>query len=604
MNAKKIVSTLTVFAMLTALPATVLARPVTTHQTVAKLDLSTYSVGDKVTSEQLASLGLDISSKSDDGQLPDITVQSPTYTTYIGEKVLCFEITNKTPFTLSAALSVPDTADKVDAEFFYKLADECTDNNSKEKRIDFEYMGTVYAGEDTIIRPALHKDGYMNFYTHDVKAGWNCCYNQWNNATYSLDYSKKTLSYDDKTSHNDGLEFEHWLGFENEPLTVSAMPDKITWEPGDVSALPDEVSVKLYIGGFSVTTETQKIPSDTVSSSETTFFDGAGVNGAAVNPASMMNNVFKVTGEWGVTTAQNSTELPANADSLGFQFCGLNVPDGPAKLIIARYTLTDDNFKKLSDVSVNDVTITDGKAVSNTSLDLTKDTADGTLVQAYLWDTLKNITPLSAYGSAEIGESGTKIYSLSFEDEHHEDISGATGYLSPVDNSESKLTIVSDEDARYGSQALKVECLASSDFSGSTNRNGFRLGMGTAESTTNLSKEAAAGIGKDNKYRISFYAKASDADAVINSSLWTESSTYRWNSYSLFKDVTVKSGDWQYFVVYTNLPDCTLYGKKWSEIFNECPYEVLNFDVTTDVHQSVYFDNILIEKLDTASTAE
>ncbi len=612
MNAKKIVSTLTVFAMLTSLPVTVLARPVTTHQTVAKLDLSNYSSGEIVTPEQLSSLGFNISSKNEGGMLPQITVQEQNYdmdngATRITEKALCFEITNKTPFLLSAPLSVSDAANALEAEYSYKVEDGCTDNTSEEKakRVDFSNFGSVHAENKSIISPVLHKEktnsSYMLLDTHtSIGPGWVFCYNNWNKVTYSLDYSNSTLSYKDIWS---------WgtvMNLENAPLNISGKPNEITWATGNVSDLPDGVSVKLYISGFSVMTEEQNAPGDTVSSNETTFFDGAGANGAAVNPASMMNNVFKITGEWGQTTAQNSTELPASADRIGFQFCGLNVPDGPAKLILARYAITDGNFKKLTDVSVNDVTITDGKAVSNTPLDLTKETVDGTLVQAYLWDAFSTITPLSAYGFAEIGKTGEKIYSLSFEDADHEDVSGKAGYLGGVDNSKSTVTIVSDDEARYGSKAIKVDCLAKSELSENISRNGFRFVTSEGGGWTNLSKEAAAGIGKDNKYKISFYAKASDADAVIKGSLGAESddATYRWKAYDLFKNVTVKPGDWQYFVIYTDLPDCTLFDKKWSEYANECPYDVLNFDVETDVHQSVYFDNVLIEKLDTASTAE
>lgn len=623
MKMRKLVSLLAALALIPSLPALVSAKSIYRTETIMKQDLSSYEDGATITAEELAQIGFNITPDGE-GNLPEITVVTKEYplpnNTTRNAKTLCFKMTKNTAFSLSHNIDFAGddlgNPEKVDVDYFYMVEDSWSGPVTAEttqKRIGFDNFGKLNTADGELIFPSLNVGDigsgcYMYIKSPKVsnQTGWSFVYDNWNKVSYDLDYSAKALTI------SDTWKSYYVIDNQSAEMKSSALPTSIEWKPSTkgLANIADTSVINLYISDLSVTAD-YVVPNDTVSSSETTFFDGAGATGSATMPSALKNNVFEVTGIR-VTTAKNTTELPATADSLGFQFCGLNVPDGAAKLILARYAITDGNFKKLTDVSVNDVTITDGKAVSNTPLDLTKETADGTLVQAYIWDNLNNITPLSVYGSAEIGTAGEKIYSLSFENEQstknsqREDISNVPGTVIPLDNGMNTIDIVSDEPARYGDKSLKTVCLANSELTGHQN-NGFQFRTMQRDGLTKLSEEAANSIGKGNKYRISFYAKSELADATVAANLGTNVTTeamYYWRTYPLFTDVTVKAGDWQYFVIYTDLPDMTQEGFNWSQHVKDYAYDLLKFSISTDTHQAVYFDNILVEKLATASAAE
>ncbi len=624
MKMRKLVSLLAALALIPSLPALVSAKSIYRTETIMEQDLSSYEDGATITAEELAQIGFNITPDGE-GSLPEITVVTKEYpwqnNTTRNVKTLCFKMTKNTAFSLSHNIDFAGddlgNPEKVDVNYFYMVEDDWSGTVTEEtpqKRIGFDNFGKLNTADGELIFPSLNVGSigsgcYMLIKSPKVSnaRGNTFVYKNWNKMAYNLDYSASTLTISDTWKSG------YIIDNQSAEMTSSALPTSIEWKPSTkgLANIADNSVINLYISDFSVTAD-YVIPNDTVSSSETTFFDGAGATGSATMPSALKNNVFEVTDIRGITTAKNTTELPATADSLGFQFCGLNVPDGAAKLILARYAITDDNFKKLTDVSVNDVTITDGKAVSDTPLDLTKETADGTLVQAYIWDNLKNITPLSVYGSAEIGTAGEKIYSLSFENEQslknsqREDISNVLGTVIPLDNGQNTIDIVSDEPARYGDKSLKTVCLAKSELTGQQN-NGFQFRTLQRDGFTKLSEEAANSIGQGNKYRISFYAKSELADATVSAALGTNVTTealYYWRSYPLFKDVTVKAGDWQYFVIYTDLPDMSQEGFDWSQHVKDYAYDLLKFSISTDTHQAVYFDNILVEKLAAASAAE
>lgn len=656
MKAKRIVSIFAALAMLAGIQSVSLAKTTRENITIYSLDLSNYEVGQTITPDELASdLGINIhipaEYQEEDYELPSITVaEEEIQQNYNKEtkKYLKIAITpKKAMFQLSKGISFPSDIDpdtvkisvlnKVQTNYDGKTRDtlyqeeKAAGNGYSKSRAyklnylpqldDFAQLGLP---QRIIVQPRFKhnednpsNDGLLLF---DGGNEWSTVshryspYNTWLDQHYVLNYSDAGIELE--SSITDPWNEKTNVG--TKTIDSTQLPSYLNYKmnPASVGALADDCEAYLCISDLTITAE-QDVLHNTLLTNKTTFFDNVTKDSAAVYPAVFGNNVYQINSNensWPSTAALNKTELPKTADNVQYQFCDLDAADGAAKLIVARYDVTSDGYKEIKDASITDVTVESGKVVTD-AIDLNS-ISDGMLMQVYLWSADNKLVPVAKYGSAEIGKTGTAIYKLDFEN-NYEVIDNQMGRFAAVDNSSSSVTLTG-ETARFGDKSLKLGCKAQSTIEGTgLSRNGFRFETKERDGYTLLGEELKS-VAENNSetkplYRISFYAKAETAEAKLEGQAqchglvegqdtnWNSDwNTYYWKRYRLFSNITVQPGDWQYFVVYTTFPmynwdnDHLTASLLSHDIYR---YDTLNMDVVTDVDQNVYFDNVVIEKL-------
>lgn len=659
MKAKKLVSLFAALTMLTSLHSVALARTTTETTTVYSLDLSGYEAGQVLTPEELKEdLGLSLiipSESKDQGfTLPVVTVReeeikqnNQTST----KKYLEFKIAPKSSwFQLAANFSYPENVtepDKIHISVLHNLKTNYNDDTRKKlyKNIDKSVWsvggapgGATYAYKtgylpefddfaqlsipgkiivQTRMKPNADNPTNAGYLSYETPAGLSPrygAYQTWLNQNYVLNYNGTNVSFETYNT-------TPWKAVEDKgtaTINTTQLPNNLAYKINKYSlnALANEIDAALCISEINVTAE-KEVTHNEVATTNSTFVDGVTADSAATRPAVFGNNVYQVnpiTNSWPTAKALNKTEIPKTADQVRYQFCDVDAADGDAKLIVARYDLTEDGYKEIKDATITDVTVADGKVVTD-AVDL-RTLTDGMLMQVYLWSADGNLVPLAKYGSAEIGATGTAIYKHDFET-NYEVVDNQMGRFAATDNCSSTVSLTNEE-ARFGDKSIKVTCKAESKIAGTgLNRNGFRFETKERDGYSRLGEElrnvALNTSDVKDLYRISFYAKADTAPATLRGEAqcyglvqgedanWNENwNDYYWKRYLLFNNVTIQPGDWQYCVVYTTFPMFN-----WSPDWNTTKllthdifrYDTLNMDVSTAVDQNVYFDELTIEKV-------
>ena len=621
-NLKKILSCIMAASMLPAMVTSVSAAPLIKpvdimSQDFERLDTG-YALDTELTDAQLAGLGFTLEEKSFnstdpnmsqyniEAEKPKATIKRVTYTENGTEKqtnVLCLEIGKKNNFVLTKNLDLSNIANprKIGIDYTYYVADEADwvnkDGSHETKRIGFSSMGQLFDkdGKSMVYPDMIRQSGSpsdIRFIDGEKRKTRYYGYQYWNTVSYDIDYESNTaagqfhLLQRDKGWQDDSLKYTY-------NITGEQTPNTLVWESNyqDFSTLNDDAKIYLYIDDINVTA-TDNVINNNLKSTGTTFFNGVDNESASTEPVIYRNNVYRQKTGATYDIEQDGTEIPAAADRLGCRFSGVDHADGTAKLIIARYKKIDDS-KQLSDVAVSDATITNGVAVSNTALDLSRGV--GETVQAYLWDGFENVTPIVAdFEKASIASTNTtKLLSFDFDEEYTmqgDTCTSATGKIIKTETAYSqtnKHSVVSGETAASGQNALKIKAITDKD-----DRNMVRL---TDSDSSVLSTEFDNGYDKGNSYKLSFDVKANNdikMSAFINS---TKSTSVTWNNlFYLFNNVAISanSNDWQHFVFYVDFD-----GYGWGSKNSAWKYDSLSLYVISEAEQDVYFDNVLLEKV-------
>lgn len=614
MRKKKLLSLITAISILAGMTSAVHARSqvVETTDVIRNLDFTDVTEG-HVTSDKLAEMGFQL--KSDAAGVSAPAVEFKKVEEHVDGSsnqitALALTISKGMKFTLTNDFNIPDKngekPSKVNVSYWYFV------EHPTNLRPSFWCFGQLSkAGAVDFISPIIDKDSWNKLDSSDTEVGY-LAFGQWNRMEYEIDYTTNKAKITKSLTWGDTKTFE-------KDITTADTPNCLTWkQTSSLSTWGDADVSTLYFDDIQITATYNETIYDEASATST-FFDTT--DGNSTELAVYSNNVYQA-GEYGTLTAANRTELPANIDYIGYRFDGATNCEN-AKLIVAQYS--DKVLPELVNASIDDVAVRNSTASTKSPLNLTQKT--GTYVQAFLWDGFSKITPLADNAEAQIVPNGTTLLDLDFEDcrangcwaynkddntftnassekvtTPNDNYGGFANYFVKdaddhvvLENSADyawTTAIVPGETAKFGTNALRAYAAAPTTYNGNNIYPGFVTKQANAVLSSAL-RDATA----NNTFRISFYAKATQADAEISAKIRTRDSysANYYNQFSIFRDLIVKAGDWQHFVIYfAPRSDGEV---NWTAKFDESDYDMLEISMNSKVEQPIYFDNIKIEQV-------